>query len=57
MLYGIVVIISLFLILVGYSVGRRIGLREGFEKGLNYAPIMLRKEYYNTEKCPICTKK
>lgn len=54
MLYGYILIVSLIIALIGYSVGRRIGIREGQAKAVNHAMIELKLDYYNNKKCPIC---
>ncbi|MBM7613837.1 hypothetical protein [Alkaliphilus hydrothermalis] len=54
--YGYIIIICLFNMLLGYSVGRRIGNKEGFEKGMSEVPLSLKLEYYQTSQCPVCSK-
>ena len=49
-------IIILFILLIGYSIGRRIGLKEGYTKGINEAPINIRKEILKSGLCPFCRK-
>lgn len=56
MLYGTIIIICLFMLLIGYSLGRRIGKKEGYEKALSYVPLALKIEYFQRNQCPICFK-
>ncbi|SNR87953.1 hypothetical protein SAMN05446037_1001193 [Anaerovirgula multivorans] len=54
MLYGYILIACLTMVLLGYSIGRRIGIKEGRERAKNHAIIELKLDYYNNKKCPIC---
>lgn len=56
MLYGYIIILCLIMVLLGYATGRRIGIKEGFQKGLCQVPLDLKLAYFETSKCPICTK-
>ncbi|SES69850.1 hypothetical protein SAMN05660297_00291 [Natronincola peptidivorans] len=55
MLYGYILIFYLVILLLGYSIGRRIGIEEGREKAINQTVIGLKIDYYNKKKCPICS--
>ncbi|AOY77167.1 hypothetical protein [Clostridium formicaceticum] len=54
MLYGYILISCLVLLLLGYSIGRRIGIKEGSKKARSHAVIELKLDYYHHKKCPIC---
>lgn len=54
MLYGYIIIISSILILIGYSIGRRIGIKEGIEKGKSLNSILFKQKSYYSNTCPIC---
>lgn len=54
MIYGFICIFILVDFLLGYAIGRRNGIKEGFDKGLAYAPLKLREEVYQKYRCPIC---
>ncbi|KNF08916.1 hypothetical protein CLPU_5c02230 [Gottschalkia purinilytica] len=49
-------IYMLICMLIGYGLGRRIGIKEGEKKGLLIAPLELRKDMLTTGKCPICDR-
>jgi len=53
---GVHSIFVLLILLVGYSIGRRVGNIEGFNKGLLFSPIELRKDLLISSRCPICNK-
>ncbi|MCT4604972.1 MAG: hypothetical protein N4A64_02540 [Marinisporobacter sp.] len=57
MIYGIYSIIVLFIFLIGYAYGRRVGIKEGYEKGLAYSPLKIKEDVYNDFSCPLCTDK
>lgn len=48
------IIIVLFIFLLSYALGRRVGKKEGYKEGIKSAPLILRKNYQKTGKCPIC---
>lgn len=54
MLYGYIIIISSLLLLIGYSIGRRVGIKEGVEKGKTLNAIYSKQESYYTNICPMC---
>ncbi|KAB3534037.1 hypothetical protein F8154_10180 [Alkaliphilus pronyensis] len=54
MLYGTVILIGLFMLLLGYIIGRKIGAKEGYQKALNHVPMELKLNLYENKKCPIC---
>ncbi|QEK12170.1 hypothetical protein FQB35_07160 [Crassaminicella thermophila] len=54
MIYGIYSIIILSIFLLGYAIGRRIGIKEGYKKGVYYAPLKMREDVYNDHSCPLC---
>ena len=54
MFYGYILIACLTVLLVGYSVGRRIGIKEGKKIAINRTIIELKADYYTDKKCPIC---
>ncbi|KXG76870.1 hypothetical protein [Thermotalea metallivorans] len=56
MIYGYFIVIGLVIFLCAYGLGRRIGIKEGFAKGIHYAPIAFREEAYKTNRCPVCNK-
>ncbi len=56
MLYGYIIILSLLLILISYSYGRKIGNKEGYYKGISEIPLSLKLSYLQTNECPICNK-
>jgi hypothetical protein len=51
---GWFIIIALLIFLVGYSIGRRTGIKEGYNEGMAYAPIEIKREYFEHGRCPIC---
>ncbi|AKL95380.1 hypothetical protein CACET_c19320 [Clostridium aceticum] len=55
MLHGYILISCLILLLIGYSIGRRVGIKEGDKRAVNHAVIQLKLDYYNHKKCPICS--
>ncbi|SDK49384.1 hypothetical protein [Natronincola ferrireducens] len=55
MLYGYILICCLIILLMGYSMGRRIGIKEGNEKAFSNTIISLKLDYYNNKSCPICS--
>ncbi|EOD01054.1 hypothetical protein [Caldisalinibacter kiritimatiensis] len=48
------IIISIFIFLIGYALGRRVGIKEGFFIGVNTAPILLRIKMQKEGICPLC---
>lgn len=52
----VISIVVILVYLIGYSTGRRIGIKEGYSKGMVSAPILLRKKLYKSFKCPICDR-
>lgn len=41
---------------LGYSLGRRVGKKEGFVEGSSYAPLAVREESYKKGYCIICSQ-
>lgn len=56
MTYGIYAIIGLTLFLSGYSIGRRMGIKEGFEQGRNINTLHLKEQLLEKAFCPLCHK-
>lgn len=56
MTYGIYIIVGLTLFLLGYSFGRRMGIKEGFEKGTRVNTLQLREQLLEKSFCPLCHK-
>lgn len=54
MLYGYIIITYLIILLIGFAVGRRVGIKEGQNKAIEQLPIGLKLKYYSNKKCPIC---
>ncbi|WP_041720773.1 hypothetical protein [Alkaliphilus metalliredigens] len=54
MLYGYILSYSLVLILMGYGVGRRFGVKEGLNKGLKRQRLIDKSYYFGHKQCPIC---
>ncbi|KAB3527249.1 hypothetical protein [Alkaliphilus serpentinus] len=57
MLYGYIIILSLFTLLLGYGIGRRIGLKEGYKKATVELPFILKEKLYENNICPICNRR
>lgn len=53
MKYGIITIMILLVFLIGYALGRRIGIKQGYERGIAYAPLKLKEEAYENYSCPL----
>ncbi|MDI3535025.1 MAG: hypothetical protein PWQ82_1390 [Thermosediminibacterales bacterium] len=51
---GILFIMYIFVLLIGFAAGRRIGIKQGFEIGIRYAPIELKKQMFESGLCPVC---
>lgn len=50
---------SIFLLttfLLGYSLGRRVGKKEGFLEGTNTTPLVMRQNLLQTSFCPLCQR-
>ncbi|GAB6087872.1 hypothetical protein [Alkaliphilus crotonatoxidans] len=56
MLYGVMIIVNLIFLLLGYGFGRRVGNREGYNKALSYVPLQMKIDYFQHNQCPICNK-
>ncbi len=56
MRYGLCFIGILLICLIAYAIGRRIGIKEGYLKGIAYAPLKMKEEAYASKKCPLCSK-
>lgn len=54
---GVILLLLLLSILVGYAVGRRIGYVNGLSGGRALSRIELREQSYRDGKCPICDQK
>lgn len=50
-------IIGLSIFLVGYTYGRRVGETKGIDEGISLAPIEMRRETLNSDRCLICGQK
>lgn len=55
MILGTIIVLSVFLI--GYSIGRRIGICQGKNEGLVFYLIKLKQEMLETSLCPLCHHK
>lgn len=55
MLYGYMIIVFSLPLLIGYAVGRRVGIKEGFKKGLALSSISFKLESYN-DLCYFCKR-
>ncbi|TCO79776.1 hypothetical protein [Marinisporobacter balticus] len=53
MKYGMVSIILLLIFLIGYAFGRRIGIKEGYERGMAYIPLKSKEKVYEDYSCPL----
>lgn len=56
MLYGYIIILSFFVLLIGYATGRRVGIKEGYKRANVELPIILKQQLYESSICPICNK-
>lgn len=56
MIYGLCIIGIFIIFLAGYASGRRIGMKEGFKRGITYAPLEFKRKYFEKNVCPICSK-
>lgn len=50
-------VIYLALGLIGYGIGRRVGLKEGYKRGIERSPLILRMKLLENGKCMICDNK
>ncbi|HHX23291.1 MAG: hypothetical protein ACOX2A_09525 [Tepidanaerobacteraceae bacterium] len=53
----LVAILALSIYLIGYTMGRRIGKKEGIFEGKAIIPIELKKQMLDTMICPLCKQK
>lgn len=49
-----VAVLILTCILVGFAVGRRLGVKEGFRAGMTYGVLDMRQQCLTLGRCPIC---
>lgn len=56
MLYGYIIILSLSMVLIGYSVGRRVGIREGAERTKHSLALDYKLLCLQQNQCPVCKK-
>ncbi|NMB11414.1 MAG: hypothetical protein GX977_03910 [Firmicutes bacterium] len=49
-----VAVVILACILVGFAVGRRLGIKEGFRVGMAYGVLDMRQQCLKSGRCPIC---
>ena len=56
MIYGIYGISILFVFLIGYAIGRRVGIKEGFLKGSTINTLKLKEQLLKKSRCPLCNK-
>ncbi|AZR72794.1 hypothetical protein BBF96_04925 [Anoxybacter fermentans] len=51
---GWIMLISMVMFLLGFWIGRRVGLDEGFHKGLKQAPLEIKRRSLEEGECVIC---
>lgn len=56
MLSAAQVLLMMLIFLVGYVLGRRIGMKEGFSRGEKEIPLNLRRETLEKGSCVICSR-
>lgn len=60
MIYKVIILwimLALFLFLMGYSFGRRVGIKEGKEEEALILPIDLKQKLLESSVCPLCHQK
>lgn len=50
----VLLLVFFLAILLGYAVGRRWGVKQGFQLGISYGPLQLRRQGLQQGRCPIC---
>ena len=56
MIKGLIIPGVMLIFLIGFWLGRRMGLKEGFERGINQAPLEIKKRSLEKGECIICGK-
>lgn len=52
----LIAVLEIAVFLFGYTIGRRVGKREGITEGMSLLPLDLKKQLYETSICPLCSQ-
>lgn len=49
------IIVAIFCFVIGFLIGKRQGIKNGYRQGITEAPLILRQKSFETGQCILCS--